>query len=300
MKRLIALFLSICLLLVPLVGCIPRYQGGDFTDDLGRTVNIGKAPQRIVSHVPSITETLFALGLSDRLVGVSDYCDYPPDAKNKPSIGDYFNPSIENIVALEPDLVLTDGHSESIKKLEALDIPFFTIDPKDIEGVMKDIELLGKITGAEKQAASLVSGMRQEILAVSSRVKDAPKIKTLYVVDTTNPAVPWVAGPGSFIDAMVRLSGGDNVASSAKSAWAEFSIEAIVAADPEVIIVSEEAGGKSKTADDIRNSPAWQGISAVKNNRIRIVYADPVVRTGPRITQGLQLIAGAIHPEIFR
>ncbi len=300
MKRLTIFISLICLIGTLITGCGPGYKAGNFTDDMGRAVNISKAPQRIVSHVPSITETLFALGLSDKLVGVSDYCDYPPEAKSKPSIGDYFNPSVENIVALEPDLVLTDGHSESIKKLDALKIPYFVIDPKDIEGVMKDIELLGRLTGKEKQATNLVSSMKNDILDVTNRVKDTPKVKTLYVIDTTNPAMPWAAGPGSFIDAMIKMSGGENIASSAKSAWAQISIETVVAADPEVIIVSEDASGKSKTADDIRKSPVWQGLSAVKNDRIIAVYADPVVRTGPRITQGLQLIAKAIHPELFK
>ena len=119
----ILLGLSVCMV----IGCQPKYQSGTFTDDAGRQVSISETPERIVSHVPPITETLFALGLGEKLVGVSDYCDYPEEAKQVHSIGDYFNPSIENIVAMEPDLVLTDGHSESIKQLDELEITYLVV-----------------------------------------------------------------------------------------------------------------------------------------------------------------------------
>ena len=149
-----------------IAGCQPQFEPGTFTDDAGRAISIDEAPQRIVSHVPSITETLFALDLGERVVGVSDYCDYPEEAKAKPSVGNYYNPSIENIVALEPDLVLTDGHSESIKQLDSLEIAYIVIDPKDIDGIFEDIELLGKVTGIEGKAEKLVNDMEKDISRV--------------------------------------------------------------------------------------------------------------------------------------
>ncbi|MFH1835791.1 MAG: helical backbone metal receptor, partial [Methanobacteriota archaeon] len=119
MRKFVILIALFGLLVGLITGCQPQFQPGTYVDDMGRDVNIDKIPQRIVSHVPPITEMLFAIGLGDRVVGISDYCDYPEEAKLKPSVGDYYNPSIENIVALEPDLVLTDGHSESIKQLDS-------------------------------------------------------------------------------------------------------------------------------------------------------------------------------------
>lgn len=290
-----------CLLAVLLLpGCGGGYTAGSFTDDLGRSVRFEKAPERIVSHVPSINETLYALGLEERLAGVSDYCDYPPEAKNKPSVGNYFNPSLEKIVSLEPDLVLTDGHSENVKGLEGLGVPFFTFDPKDIAGIMKDIELLGKLTGTEKKAAEVTAGMRADIAAVAEKVKNAPKPRVLYVIDLTNPALPWTAGPGSFIDTMINLAGGENVAKDAPGAWVELSLETIASADPEVILLPAQHGTAFTPAEDLKNNPVWGRMTAVKNGRVHTVDADPVESTGPRITEGLEQIAASIHPELFK
>ncbi len=150
----------ISLLSGTVTGCQPEFQPGTYTDDMGREVSIDQVPQRIVSHVPPITEILFALDLDEKIVGVSDFCDYPEEAKTKPSVGNYYDPSIESIVALNPDLVLTDGHSEGIKQLDNLGIDYLVIDPKDINGIFRDIELLGKVIGVEKRAEKLVNDMK--------------------------------------------------------------------------------------------------------------------------------------------
>lgn len=293
----IAILLSI--LVTVFTGCQPEFSPGTYTDDMGREVSIDKVPQRIVSHVPSITETLFALGLGDRVVGVSDYCDYPEEAKLKPSIGNYFNPSLEPIVALEPDLVLTDGHSEGIKGLEALGITFFVIDPKSIDGILKDIELLGKITGVEREAKALVSEMNGSLAQVVSLVEGAPKVRVFYVFDATDLNNPWTAGPGSFVDALITMAGGENIAFQAQGAWVQFSIEQLVSSDPEIILVDASMGTAVVLKEELMAHPAWQGITAVKQDRIHIIDGDLVNRPGPRIVQGLEAIAKAIHPELF-
>ena len=287
------------LLVIMFTGCQPEFVPGTYIDDMGRGVNIDKVPQRIVSHVPSITETLFALGLEERVVGVSDYCNYPEEAKLKPSVGDYFNPSIERIVALEPDLVLTDGHSESIKGLEALGITFFAIDPQDIDGILEDIELLGKITGVEKKAKALVSEMNGSLAQVVSQVEGAPKVRVFYVFDATDLNNPWTAGPGSFVDSLITMAGGENIAAQAQGAWVQFSIEQLVSSDPEIIMIDASHGTAVVSKEELRAHPAWQGVSAVKQGRIHIVDGDLVNRSGPRIIQGLEEIAKIIHPELF-
>jgi iron complex transport system substrate-binding protein len=281
-------------------GCQSLFQPGLYTDALGRRVNITKAPQRIVSHVPSITEMIFALGLGERVVGRSDYCDYPPEALSKPSVGDYFNPSIEKIVAAEPDLVLTDGHSEGVTKLGDLGIPFFVFDPKNMDEIFTDIATLGKISGTGSQAQVVIEGMKKDIATVKEKVASLPRVRVFYAIDTTNPALPWTAGPGSFIDSFIQVAGGENIAGKAPGAWVQLSIETIVAGDPEVIIMATKHGTIPTGVSDLKNNPAWQGMRAVKENNIRILDADLIDRSGPRITRGLRQLAEAIHPEAFR
>ncbi len=287
------------LLLGLVTGCQPQFQPGTYTDDAGRAVAIDRIPRRIVSHVPSITETLFALGLGDRVVGVSDYGDYPPAAGLKPSVGSYFNPSIENIVALDPDLVLTDGHSENIKGLESLGITFFVIDPQGIDGILENIALLGKITGTEEEAAKLIDDMRQDMAAVSRRVKDAARVKVFYIIDATDLTLPWTVGPGSFADALITLAGGENAA-KARGAWVQLSLEEVVSADPEIIILTAKHGTAFALPATLKAHPAWRGITAVRQDRIYTIDGDLVDRSGPRIVQGLEEMAKIIHPELFK
>jgi len=277
----------------------PPVSSVTITDDLGRTVYISGIPQRLVSHVPSITETIFALGLGEKVVGVSNYCDYPEEAKLKPSIGDYFNPSIERIVELDPDLVLTDGHSQSIIQLDSLGIKYMVLQPEDLDGIFKDIELLGRVTGVEKKAKKLVTEMQNDVAYVLNQVKDAPRVKVFYIIDATDPNNPWTAGPGSLIDSLITMAGGENIAAKAQGAWAQFSLEAVVAADPEIIILPAKHGTAFTPPEALKEHPIWRETTAVKTDRIYVIDADLVDRSGPRIVQGLEEIASIIHPELF-
>jgi len=272
---------------------------GAITDDQGREVYLESIPQRIVSHVPSITETLFALDLGDKIVGVSDHCNYPEEATNKPKVGGYFTPSIERIVALDPDLVLTDGHVADIAQLEGLGIPFIVLQPKDIDGLISNIELLGNITGSQQKASELVGDMKERIDAVVAMVEDAPRPTVFYVYDATDSTKPWTAGPGSFVDALISLAGGENVAAQAQGPWIQFSMEELVNSDPEIILVDSMHGTAVISPEEIKRIAAWQGITAVKEDRIGLVDGDLVNRPGPRIVQGLEAMAKIIHPELF-
>ena len=266
---------------------------------MGRPFEFASPPERIVSHVPSITETLFALGLNDRIVGVSDYCDYPVEALGKPNIGGYFDPSIEAIVGLEPDLVLTDGYVASIAQLEGLGVPFVVWQPTDMDGVLEGIEMLGSITGCEQQASAIVDDMTSRIDAVVETVGSAASPRVFYVFDATDTSKPWTAGPGSFVDDLIRLAGGDNVAGEAASAWAQFSIEELVNSDPEVILVDSMHGTAVIAPDALDDLPGWQDTTAVTEGRVYTIEGDLVNRTGPRIVQGLEEMARLIHPELF-
>jgi iron complex transport system substrate-binding protein len=300
--KLLGFFVILLSLLVSMtIGCQAQFQPGAYTDDMGREVTINEIPQRLVSHVPSITEMLFALGLEESVVGVSDYCDYPEEAKSKTSVGNYFNPSIENIVALEPDLVLTDGHSESIIQLGELEPPvtYMVIDPKDIDGIFEDLELLGKVTGTEDEAEELIEGMQDSIANVLALVEGSPRPKVLYIIDATDLTFPWTAGQGSFIDAFITMAGGENVAAGAEGAWVQLSLEEIVNADPEIIILPAKHGTAFTSPETLMEHPVWQGTTAVKEGGIFIIDDDLVSRSGPRIVQGLEELARIIHPELF-
>jgi len=267
------------------------------TDDAGRPFLIYGTPERIVSHVPSITETLFALDLGDSVVGRSDYCDYPPEALEKPSVGGYYTPSIEMIAALDPDLVLTDGYVADIGKLDALGISWVVLDPQDIDGYMADIELLGEITGKREEASDLVSELREGIDGVVGSVAGETRPRVFYVFDATVLSQPWTAGPGSFVDAFINLAGGDNVAGNASDPWLQFSMEALVDADPEVILVDASMGTAVASPDQLKADPVWQTISAVKADRISIIDGE-MNRPSPRLVEGLEEMALIFHPEL--
>ena len=296
----IGIFIILSLLTTVTIGCSHQPLPGTFTDDLGREVRIEKAPERIVSHVPGITEILFALGLGEKVVGVSNYCDYPEAAKAKPKIGGFFNPSIENIVAFDPDLVLTNGSVEYVMtQLDSLGITYIVLDPKDIDGILKNIELMGKVTGTGRQAREVIKDMEDRILQVSTKVKDAPKVRVFYTFATTDLNNPWTAGPGSVVDSLINMAGGENISARALAPWVQFSIEEVVATDPEVIIVDAAMGSAVTPIAGLKQHPVWRKLTAIKQGRIYPIDGDLVNRFGPRIVQGLEEMAKIIHPELF-
>ena len=270
------------------------------TDDWGREIQLESVPQRIVSHVPSITETLYALDLGDKIVGVSDYCDYPEEAKTKPKVGGYFTPNIEVIVSMNPDLVLTDGYVDEIANLESLGIQFAVIQPSNMDDILKDIELLGNLTGQQKKARELINDMQSRVDNVVAAVSGAPHPRVFYVFDATDTTKPWTAGPGSFADALIQIAGGENIVAQAQGAWIQLNIEELVNSDPEIIIVDSMMGTAVISPDEIKELPGWKDTTAVKQNNIFVVNGDLVNRSGPRIVEGLEAIARIIHPELFQ
>jgi iron complex transport system substrate-binding protein len=302
----------LALLIIALVGCAGTQapeasepagaevpESVSVVDDAGRTVEIVSNPQRLISLAPSNTEILFALGLGDKVVGVTDFCNYPEEAKSIEQIGSYFDPSIEKIFSLSPDLVLAiTGLPEVIAKLEELGIPALILDPSDLEGVLANIQLVGKATGAEKEAEALVSEMRGRIAVVTekaSEVKERPRV--FCEIDATDPSKPWASGPGSFMDAMIRLSGGTNVAADAESPWPQLSAEEIIAKDPGIVILADSKYGV--TAESVKERHGWEVITAVKEGAIYDIDDDLISRPGPRIVDGLEAVARIIHPELF-
>ena len=267
-------------------------------DDLGREVSFNHPPERIVSLDPSITEILFALGLNSEVVGVTDYCDYPEQARSKSKVGGYINPNIEAIALLEPNLVVTTLKADTprlIQQLEDFGIRVFVLDPKRIEDIFENISSLAKLTNRQERARELLGNLKQRLHEVKTKV-DGISRPGVFLEMGTDPLIS--VGPGSFANDLIEIAGGRNVAGQSSSRYPRYTLEEILLADPEVIIIC------SMTPDDPclaqkRWWQRWTNMSAVRNGRIYIVEANLITRPGPRMIAGLMEIAKAIHPEIF-
>jgi len=263
------------------------------TDDAGRQITLPAQPRRIVSLSASNTEILFALGLEDQVVGVDQYSDFPPSAKGKPQVGSFAKPDLERIVALEPDLILaTEMHVKTtVPDLEQRGLKVLVVDPKDTMGVLKGIRLIGRATGQQQQAEDLAEGMQARIASVTARLQGTEPVRVFFEL---SPAL-HTAGPGSFVDDVIRLAAGSNIAAGAGKQWPQLNQESLFMADPQVILLADHAAGE--TPEMVAARPGWQQISAVKNGRVVVVDPNLVNRPGPRVVEGLGLIAGILHPE---
>ncbi len=267
-------------------------------DDASRTVYIEQTPQRVVSLSPSITEILFAIGLGDKVVGVTEHCDYPEAARAKPKVGGYFTTSLEDIVAKDPDLILTDGYDPVMQQIEGLGIPMIVLQPEDIDGIFKDIDLVGKVMNKEEEAARLVDSLQQRLDKVAEIKASATSSPTVfYEIDATDPTKPWTAGPGSFADILISLAGGSNIVTESGS-WLQLSLEKLLSANPDIIILGDYPYVTPKQVEE--RSGVWQDLTAVNLGKVYAV-SDPSLtsRPGPRIIDGLEEIARMIHPELF-
>jgi iron complex transport system substrate-binding protein len=257
-------------------------------------------PQRIVSLAPSNTEILFALGLGDRIVGVTDYCNYPPEAATKQSVGAYDVPNIETIVSLEPDLILaTDAQADSIyQELENKGLTVVAIVPGNIQEVLETITLIGKITGQDKEAAALVADMQQRIDAITektSKLAATEKPRVFYLI-WHDPI--WTTGAGTFEDSLIEMAGGRNIA-HILNGYVDMSLEALIDANPQVMIAGVGMGtGADLTFQFLQNEPRLADTDARLNGRIYSVNMDIVARPGPRIVDALEEFFRLIHPEL--
>ncbi|MDD4238413.1 MAG: cobalamin-binding protein [Desulfotomaculaceae bacterium] len=270
------------------------------TDDLGRQVTINKAPQRIVSLVPATTETLFALGLGDKLVGVTEYCNYPAEALAKPNIGGFSTPNSELIVAAQPDLVLASNmQKDYIPQLEKAGLNVVATNPVNLAQVVETIKLIGRITDAAAEADNLASDMQQRINMVDAKVRDLPDDKKPVVFFEIWPDPLTTGGAKSFINSLIVTAGGKNIAFDVEQDWVTFSSEMVLARNPQVIIFCYH-NASPLTAEQIKARMGWEQIDAIKNNRVNFLPdQDIVTRTGPRVVESLELVAKSIHPELF-
>jgi iron complex transport system substrate-binding protein len=269
----------------------------------GRTVTIAAVPERLISLAPSTTEILFAIGLAPKLVAADDFSDYPAEAKNLPKIGGLNGAyNFEQIVALKPDLIFAAGITapEAITKLEALKLPVVVIgaEKTSFESVFADIALVGQATGQTEQAAQVTTAMQDQLTALKAKLAGAKEKPLVYwELDATDPTKPYSAGPGNFVSDMIALAGGTNVFEKAETPFPQVSSEQVVAANPDVIILSDAAYGI--TVESVLKRPGWQVITAVKQQRVAPIDDNLVSRPGPRLVEGLEATARIIHPELF-
>ena len=266
-------------------------------DMLGREVALAAPPARIVSLVPSVTEVLFALGAEARLVGVTDFCDYPPAARGRPSVGGMVNPNLEVIVALRPDLVIatTEGNrEETFTQLKRLGVPTYLVAAHRVSDVTDLIARLGALTGSQHAAAPLLRRLEQRVAAVARAVAPLPHPRVLYVLWPEPLIVP---GREALVTELIRLAGGQSVTADEADAYPRLSLESAVARAPEVILLANH-GANTGPIDEER----WRRLTslpAIRAGRLHRVNGNLLHRYGPRVVDGLELLARAIHPEAF-
>ncbi len=263
------------------------------TDDVGHIVVIQHTPQRIISLAPSITETLFALGLDSSVAGVTDYCDYPLIAKLKPKVGGIMNPDIERILSLHPDLVFMSGSGNmksDYDKLTSSGMTVFVSYPRTIEDIFKSISDVGILTSRTSRADAFLRELR---LRKTDLVRQAAagKKRSVLMLLSLNPIV--AIGPGTFLDEIITLANGENIAHTATTAYPLLSREEILRRQPDVIIATNDI---VRSTDDILSMyPEWKTLAAIRNKHVGIVDASIVSRPGPRIVDGLEAVVKAIH-----
>ncbi len=267
-------------------------------DDEGTEVAVESEPQRIVSLTPASTEIAFALGAGERLVGRTDWDDFPTEAAEITPVASFTGVNMEQLVSLEPDLVLAGGNfftpPDDIERMRDLGYPVVVLYAPDVPAVLADIELIGSVVGAPEEAAALTSQMTVQFEAVREAVAAIDeRPRTFYQVGS-EPEI-FAPAPGSFVADMVALAGGDPITTADAAAWA-IPLEELVVADPEVIILGDANYGVCP--GDVATRAGWDEMTAVVNGDVRPVDDVPITRPGPRLMQGLASLARAIHPDL--
>ena len=266
-----------------------------FIASLMRTADA--APMRIVSLAPSVTETLFALGAGPDVVGVSQYCDYPPEVRTLPRVGSFLTPNIEAIIALRPTLVIGLGLSSDVRQLRALKsmgCPVLLVRDGSLAEIERSIAAVGAKIGREREAQQTIANIRAQIESVRARLAGFKSEPTLMLVGHQ----PIVAvGRGTYLDELLRIARADNIASASGEEWPHLSLEYIIAMRPQVIL-DGSMGNDPASAGNFWNS--YQSIPAVRAHRVFGYPQNPVLHSGPRVGQSLELIAKLIHPQAWQ
>jgi len=271
------------------------------TDDAGREVTLVAEPQRIVSLAPSNTEIVCAIDACERLVGVTDFDDYPAEVVEIDKVVTMAQVDVEAVVATEPDLVLAAGNeltpSAVIDQIADLGVPVLVLYPESLDEVSADIQLVGMAVGRDDEAAALIEDMATRVDAVEEAVADLERPRTFYEVSVFEGTI-YTAGESSFLASLIETAGGEPITGDALSTSIE--LEELVAADPELILLGDATYDSTITPESVAQRQGWEAMTAVGDGRVVVVTDDVVItRPGPRIIDGLEALARAIHPDAF-
>ena len=259
------------------------------TDDSGKEILLEKAPEKIASGAPSITEIIYAIGAQDKLVGVTDYCNYPEEAKQKEIIGGYTGPNVEKIIELGVDLYITDSIADDVKStLNDAGIIVVVVTAKNYDDIFTKIALLGDMLDKKENTDILLKDMKDRQEVVLNTISGLEGKKVFHEV-WHDPLMS--SGPGSFVDEIIKMCGGENIAGDAESSYPEYSVEMLIERNPEVYLTADDG---FKTVEDIKARTGYDQIEAIKNDRIYFLDGDVISRPGPRIVEALELIAEAM------
>jgi len=268
------------------------------TDEIGRSIRVPQSIHRVVSLAPSLTETVYALGVQDLLVGDTDYCDYPPDAQQKPKVGGATNPSLEAIAALHPDLVLVTkslNRLETVEALEQIGIPSYGTDPHTMNAIIDSTEHLADLFGVSATGASLAFDLRHQLSDLQQRLNTVPSTPVLFIV-WTQPLIS--IGKDTFIADALRHAGAVSIIDSAQN-WPQVNLEEVVRLQPEFLIfVESHTGAAPQSGDALVNLPGWRLLHAVRDHRY-ITISDAINRPAPRLVSAIHDLARQLHPDAF-
>jgi len=270
----------------------------EVVDEVGRTVRLPVDPVRIISLAPSLTETLYALHVEDRLVGDTDYCDYPPEARKKPKVGGMINPNLEVIAALRPDVVLMTKDAnrlETVRALDTLGIPSYATNPRTVEDIISSTQKLADVLNVPGEGKAVAEDLQRRLQTLSAKLSAVPPKSVLFIV--------WLEplqsiGKDTFIADALRKAGAISIVDSSQD-WPKVNLEEVVRLQPEYLVLApshSDAGGEQFEA--LVNRPGWRILGAVRNRRF-VVVSDAIDRPAPRIVSVIEDLARQLHPELF-
>ena len=270
----------------------------DLTDEIGRKVRVPQEVKRIVSLAPNLTEIVFAVGGGIRLVGDTDFCDYPPEAEQKPHIGGPVNPNLEQIAALKPDLVLASksiNRRETVEALDRIGLPVYVTDPHSVDGMIASVEHVGAVMGTEQAASRVAQDLRDRLAELQRRVGGAPARSVFFVV-WADPLIS--IGRDTFIADALRRAGGRSMIETGGE-WPHISLEEVVHLQPDVLVFASAHGAEThREIDELRDRPGWKNLTAMQRDSV-VVVSDAINRPAPRLVDAIERLARALHPEAF-
>jgi len=267
-----------------------------FVDSVGRAVAVSAPLKRLVSLAPSVTEILFALDLDEHIVAVTDFCDYPAAATGKTKVGTMYQPNIEQIVGLQPDLVVTAvgaSKKETVLRLERLGVPVYVLNPRNMAEIFSAIALVGVVVDREDAAHALVRTLQDRLAAVRAALSGRRPVRTLYVL-WYQPLI--TVGAGSFLHEIITLAGGENLSRAAPLDYPIYSLEEVIAAAPEVIVLNTNSAPFQRLV--MEQPQRWSHLPAVRDGRLYVIDAGLLNRPSPRSVEAVEVLARLLHPEV--